>query len=378
MASIQERKNKSGKVTSYRVLWRDKNGIQRTQSVKDQESAQQWKTLLEAVDHDTKAAERALMRSLSESPPLYAMAAEHLDRIIVRPYTITKYEGYVRNHLEPIGNLPVDTITDTDMIHWVKWMMGRNKAPKTISNVHGFIYGVMETAVKLQHRPDNPCHGKYLPDDNATADKSTFLTMTEFNTILNYVPEHNKIAYQFLISTGLRLGEMTALFVEDFLEGAQVPSVRVMKSYQQENGQWVIGPPKTPESRRTVSLAPSTTRALQEHTKGRLPDDQLFTGRKGTLGPSHRTWQRTWNDAVRLAKEHDKLRKAPRIHDLRHSHASLMIEASMNLFDLSKRLGHKSVQTTTGIYGHLTPGAHFKAANLMENILTGQPPRELN
>src|SRR5699024_8259011 len=198
---------------------------------------------------------------------------EHIQRLIVRPYTTQKYRGYIKNHLSPIGNLPVDTITDTDMIQWVKYMQSKKLSAKTILNVHGFIYSTMETAIRLKYREDNPCDGKYLPDDDATEDTSTFLTMQEFTTILEYVPGHNKLAFQFLISTGLRLGEMTALTVEDALLDANVPSVRVVKSYQEEHGQWVVGPPKTPESRRTVSLPPSLTAQLEQHVKGKHPDD---------------------------------------------------------------------------------------------------------
>lgn len=378
MAHIQERRNKTGRVTSYRVMWRDKNGIQRSQSVKDHDSAQKWKTLLEQVDHDTKAAELALIRSTSVSPPLHTVAAQHLDRVIVAPDTARKYRGYLKNHFDPIGNLPVDTITDTDMIQWTKWMMRRGKSPKTIRNVHGFIYGVFNTAVALKHCQDNPCHGKYLPDDDSTEDKTTFLTMDEFALVLRHIPDHNKVAFSFLLATGLRLGEMTALLVDDLKLDGSVPGVRVTKSWQEGDTAWVVGAPKTPQARRTVSLPPSTAQALTEHTRTLSPDAQVFTARHDTLGPSHRTWQRTWNNAVTKARKQDGLRKKPRVHDLRHSHASLMIEAGMNLFDLSKRLGHKSVQTTTGVYGHLTPGAHFKAASLMENILTGQPAQPLN
>lgn len=378
MASIEERKNTAGKVTSVRVIWRDKKGGKQYLKVSNRADAEKWKHLLEAAGHDVKAAERALLRSISESPTMYTVSDKHLERILVRPYTLKKYRGYIRNHLDTLGNLPIDTVTDTDLIQWVKYMMGKNKSPKTISNVHGFIYAVFETAVALKFRGDNPCHGKYLPENTSTEDKSTFLTMDEFNTILKYVPEHNRIGFAFLISTGLRLGEMTALTVEDPRLDAAVPGVRVVKSFQEVEDGWVVGPPKTEESRRTVSLPPSTVAALEERIEGKGPDDQLFTGRANTVGPSHRTWQRTWNDAVAKARKHDGLRKKPRIHDLRHSHASLMIEAGMNLFDLAKRLGHRSVKTTTEVYGHLMPGAHFKAANLMEQILGGGSAGELN
>jgi len=378
MASIETRKNKDGRVTSYRVVWRDKNGKKMHQSVQDENSALQWKALLEQVDHDTKSAEMALIRQNSKSPTMYTLADEHMDLLIVSPGTVRRYKGYVKNHFEKIGPIPVDTLTSADMIRWVKYMLAKGLAPKTISNVHGFIHGVVQTAVELKHRADNPCHGRYLPEDDSTEDKNTFLTMDEFRSILQYVPAHNQAAMSFLISTGLRLGEMTALTKNDLLLDAAVPSVRITKSYQEgEDEPWVVGPPKTPESRRTVSLPPSTVTALRELVKGLRPGEQVLTSREDATGAAHRTWQRTWENAVKLARKKDGLHKKPRIHDLRHSHASLMIEAGMNLFELSKRLGHKNVETTTKIYGHLMPGAHFKAASIMEDILTVKPEKQI-
>lgn len=378
MASIEPRKNKAGRITSYRVVWRDKNGKKMHQSVQDEHAALQWKALLEQVDHDTKAAELALIRANSQSPTLYAVADEHMELLIVSPGTVRRYEGYIKNHFENIGNIPVDTLTSADMIRWVKYMLAKGLRPKTISNVHGFIHGVVQTAVELKHRDDNPCHGRYLPDDDATEDKNTFLTMEEFRAILQHVPTHNQSAMSFLIATGLRIGEMTALTPGDLLLDAAVPSVRITKSHQEGDEEaWVVGPPKTPESRRTVSLPPSTVTALRAVVKNLGPTDQIFTSRPHTTGAAHRTWQRTWENAVKKAQDSDGLHKKPRIHDLRHSHASLMIEAGMNLFELSKRLGHKNVETTTRIYGHLMPGAHFKAASIMEDILTGQPAQQL-
>lgn len=377
MASIQERRNKDGRVTSYRVRWRDKNGVMKTQTVKNEEAAQKWKTLLEQVDHDTQAAEKALARSNSTKPTLYTMAEEHLDRIIVRPYTAKRYRGYVKNHFEGIGHLPVDTLTDTDMINWVKYMMGKDKAPKTIRNVHGFISHIMKTAMSLGHISKNPCEATRLPKDRGQKFKPTFLTMEEFNLIAQYLPGHNEPAFRFLISTGLRLGEMTALTVDDVQLDHAIPSVNIDKSDQEDDEGWIVGDPKSEAAWRTVSLAPSTVVSLQNIIADKLPYARAFSARKTTDGPSHRTWQRTWSDAVALARKKGGLRKRPTIHDLRHSHASLMISQNMNLFELSKRLGHESVTTTTKIYGHLVPGAHFRAANLMEGVLTGNPVQEI-
>jgi integrase len=65
------------------------------------------------------------------------------------------------------------------------------------------------------------------------------------------------------------------------------------------------------------------------------------------------------------------MERRPRIHDIRHSHASMMIAGGMNLYELANRLGHESIITTTKTYGHLVPDAHFRAAAMVETALTG-------
>lgn len=106
------------------------------------------------------------------------MAVEHLVRIIVRPYTAKKYRGYIRNHFDIIGRLPVDTISHTDMIKWTKHMMSKGKAPKTIRNVHGFISHVMRNDAEPRTHFKEPLWSYRLPKDRGTKFKTTFLTIT--------------------------------------------------------------------------------------------------------------------------------------------------------------------------------------------------------
>ena len=68
------------------------------------------------------------------------------------------------------------------------------------------------------------------------------------------------------------------------------------------------------------------------------------------------------------------LEKRPRIHDLRHTHASWMVQIGFNMFDLSYRLGHTSFSMTADKYSHLMPDAHFVAAAAVTKALSGTNP----
>jgi integrase len=370
MATIEARKNAVGRVTSYRVEWYDK-GTRHRQTLPTETAAAQWKGLLEAVSHDTQAAQTALLRQVSKSPTFEDVALGHIDRLInVREYTIKRYRGYIKNHFGGIAHLPVDQITEDDLIRWIKGMTKKGSSPKTVANVHGFVHAAMNSAVRRRLRPDNPCNGRLLPKDDATEDKAMFLTMEQMNAIIDHADEWHKPMWRLLIGSGLRLGEATALTRADFQLDAATPSVRIMKAYQAMADGWAVGAPKTKKARRTVALAPSTVAAIRARVESAAPGKPVFTISPGTtVYPQHRQWLDLWYDAVKAADL--GLNQRPRIHDIRHSHASVLIAGGMNLFELANRLGHESILTTTKTYGHLAPDTHFRAAAAVETALAG-------
>lgn len=370
MATIETRKNSAGHVTSYRVEWYDK-GVRRRQTLPTETAAAQWKNLLEAVKHDTQAAQTALLRQVSRSPAFEEVALGHIERLInVREYTIKRYRGYIKNHLAAIGHLPVDQIKEDDLIHWIRSMTKKGCSPKTVANVHGFVHAAMNSAVRRGLRPDNPCNGRLLPKDDSTEDKAMFLTMEQVNAIIDKADEWHQPMWRFLIGSGLRLGEATALTRTDFQLDAVTPSVRIMKAYQEMEDGWAVGAPKTKKARRTVALAPSTVEAIRARVESAPNGKPVFTISPGTtVYPQHRQWLDEWYAAVKAADL--GLSQRPRIHDIRHSHASMMIAGGMNLYELANRLGHESIVTTTKTYGHLVPDAHFRAAAMVEQALTG-------
>lgn len=370
MATIEARKNSAGRVTSYRVEWYDK-GKRHRQTLPTETAAVQWKGLLEAVKHDTQAAQTALLRQVSKSPSFEEVALGHIERLInVREYTIKRYRGYIKNHFAGLGPLPVDQVTEDDLIRWIKAMTRNGSSPKTVANVHGFIHAAMNSAVRRGLRKDNPCNGRLLPKDDATEDKAMFLAMDQMNAIIDQADEWHKPMWLLLIGSGLRLGEATALTPADFQLDAATPSVRIMKAWQEVEDGWAIGAPKTKKARRTVALAPSTVAAIRGRVENTPRNRPVFSISPNTnVFPQHRQWLDEWYTAVEAADL--GLERRPRIHDIRHSHASMMIAGGMNLFELANRLGHESILTTTKTYGHLTPDTHFRAAAMVETALTG-------
>ena len=282
-----------------------------------------------------------------------------------------RYKKSITHHFAgtALGRLPVAAVTYEDIVLWVKHMQakpGRNNGTsmkaKTISNHHGLLSAAFSTAKLLGYREDNPCDGVKLPKDAEGGDTMRFLTKAEYKALDAALDPYFRPFFGFLVDTGLRFGEATALLVEDFDLDGPTPTVRVNKAWKEdEAGGYYVGPPKTKRSRRTVPLAAQTVdliRALLEAAG----DGLVFTLEEGGPMRSGAVYNRAWRPA--WEKTGIPKVKWARIHDLRHTHASWMIAAGMDLFQLSHRLGHQSTATTDGRYAHLMPSSRAAGAKL--------------
>ena len=211
----------------------------------------------------------------------------------------------------------------------------------------------------------------------------TFLSEGEFASLLDHVAPYWQPFVLMLAGTGLRWGEATALRWGDVDLDADVPVLRVSQAWKRGATVRVLGAPKTKRSRRTVSLPAQVVESLLPH---RGPGDQLvFLGPNGGT-MHHQSWHpRFWRPAIDAANEpetaakagHTPLGKQPRIHDLRHSHASWLIAAGVPLPIIQRRLGHESIQTTVDRYGHLVDGHLELAAGAVTAALALAVPEVL-
>jgi integrase len=177
------------------------------------------------------------------------------------------------------------------------------------------------------------------------------------------------------LATGLRRGELLALTWCDI--DLDAGKLGVERSLEQTKAGLHFKPPKTRHGRRAVSLSPWIVRDLRAHRKaqqeqrmrlglGQLPNDALlFTNAvSGPRSPNamSKEWTRT---AAQL--------KLPRVnfHAFRHTHASHLIAAGMDVLTISRRLGHGSPTITLGVYGHLFSNTDDEAARIIEKAFGG-------
>ena len=388
MASIRERRRSDG-TRSFALLWRDpETGRQTSLTYDDERDARVAKELIEAAGGHAAEAARIAEAIQKPGPTVLEAMTEHIDLLTgVGADTRSHYRQQLTAHIAPvIGAYPVSALTYRHVAGWVRTMTTKGMAPKTIANVHGLLSAAMTTAMRLGYRTDNPCVGVELPKSVATHDDMTVLTRDEFGLLLSKVSPHYQPLVLTLVATGLRWGEATALTAGDVDLSARPATIRVTKAWKRDaDRRWYVGPPKTKRARRTVSLPDDLVDVLLPLVAAKAPNRLLFTNTVGSQLSSSRFWTTTWTPALDAAcnprradgspdPDAPRLTKRPRVHDLRHTHASWMIAAGTDLFVLQRRLGHESITTTTETYAHLMPDQQLAAANAASRALAGLVP----
>ncbi|MFJ5956725.1 tyrosine-type recombinase/integrase [Paenarthrobacter sp. NPDC092416] len=368
MASISTRPKKDGS-QSFMVRWRDpKTGKAQGLTFVSHSEAETLKRLLDANGQNFEVAQHAILENAKRVPTVAEVIQEHID-LLVRPSsgTVKTYQTMLDLHVKKvIGGLPVDKLDYRAIAFWVKSMMAKGRSPKTIKNVHGLISASMNTAEMLGYITRNPCRGVQLPSVEKAVDEMMFLTHAEFGLIMEGMGEPYRDFTNFLVMTGTRFGEATALTVADIDLLGKPATARINKAWKRDGqNQFYIGPTKTGAGKRTIGLNPALVDLLIPLVAGRPSSDLLFTTPKGERIVHKLYWHHYWMPAVKAAQLRG-LRKDPRIHDLRHTHASWLIQDGVPIFTISRRLGHASIKTTEQVYGHLMPEALQVGADVTE------------
>lgn len=372
VASIVTRTRLNG-IVVFSVRWRDYgSGHQHRLTVRSQEEACSLARYLS--DHGT-------VPTLTQLPPpsrqgsvpsVADVVQEHID-LLVRPSsgTIGTYQRMLDLHIQnTVGHIPVDEFGYREVMRWIKGLTVEGVAPKSIHNIHGLLSAAMKTAELLGYVSRNPCRGVPLPQIERAEDDALFLSHAEFSLLIEGMHEADKTLVQFLVMTGARFGEATALNVADIDLLSIPPTARINKAWRRDgSSRYYIGPTKTRAGKRTIGLNPALVDLLVPLVAGRQGSELLFTTSHGQRIAHKPFWQHHWIPAVDAARDRG-LTKTPRIHDLRHTHASWLIQDGvMSLFAVSRRLGHASVRTTEQVYGHLMPEALQDGADAIERSI---------
>lgn len=280
----------------------------------------------------------------------------------LRENTIRTKEYIVELKVLPyFGSKKMIEITPSDVRQWQNSLMKENYSQTYLKTINNQVSAIFNYAVKYYNLPRNPCSvagsiGK------SKADEMKFWTKEEFEKFLEFVRDKPLSYYAFktLFWTGIRIGELLALTIKDF--DPVNKTLTINKSYQRIKGRDVITDPKTPKSNRVITLPEFMVHDLNEYIGmlyGIMENDRLFHTTKSYL-------------------EHEMIRgcelsgvKKIRLHDLRHSHASLLIsELGLQPNLVADRLGHEKITTTLQTYSHLYPDKNRELADKLEEFVS--------
>jgi len=267
-----------------------------------------------------------------------------LDRSIVKPKTRHGYETILDHHLLPsFGNRPIGTITKADVQRFISEL---DRQPATKRNILRVLSPVMTYALEERLVLVNPClKVKTGPIGKHRVDP---LDEQEIAALVEAIHPHYRTFILTAVYTGMRQGELHALRVKrvDLMKR----TVTVAESATQLNGEIIYGTPKTEHSRRTIAIPSFLAELLMVQVAGKDAEDLVFTAPLG--GPLRHDvyYRKHFKPAVKTAlPKHEGFR----FHDLRHTHASMLIAQGVNMKAISARLGHGSIGITMDTYGHL-------------------------
>lgn len=280
--------------------------------------------------------------------------------------TVRRYRRIYDKHWhEPLGRLPLTTITRTHIATALNDVPGSDKTRK---NKWAVLTHMFKTAMQEGLIPRSPAVGiKLGRRSDHDRIEMRFLTIPEFSRVLTATPAHWVPLVMFLGGTAVRWGEAAALTVGDLDLDADVPIVRVTKAEKEDPdqpGRVVVGPTKSVKSRRTITLPPAVVDIVRPLTVGRKRTERVFLPPNG--GPlRHRTFYRDiWLNKILPGAGLEGVR----LHDLRHSHVAWLIADGVQLPVIQSRLGHEKITTTIDTYGHLLPDLQRAAAEAAQNV----------
>jgi integrase len=370
MASISER-TKSDGTTAFVVSYRfgGKGSKQGSLAFDHKPTAEAFKAAV-----NVHGAEKALrMHGVDPSPrgtksalTVAGWVRKHIDQLTgVEQYTLDKYESYLKNDIIPaFGDIPLSSLTEDDIAAWVKHMEthgGRDQkghAPKTIRNKYGFLSGALNAAVP-KHLPTNPAANRRLPRGDAEDNHDMrMLSRDEFRALLDATADQWKPMVEFLVASGTRWGEASALQPKHIDVQSGLVMIRQAWKYSPTKG-YTLGPPKTKRSRRNVEVPVRLLEKLD------LSGEFVFTNRDGGPVRYPRFWRHVWNPAV----ENSGLNPRPTPHDLRHTYASWHLSGGTPITVVSRQMGHENISITADTYADIDRVSSRAAAEFMDTML---------
>lgn len=321
----------------------------------------------------------------------------------LEPKTKLGYKAILNRHVLPRWRgVRIGAVTPEATQAWLN-ELARERHANTVRRIYSVLRAVMKVAVERRYLLANPCDAVRLPRAPAVAiDQRVILSASEVAALAEAISPRYRLLVYAAAYTGLRAGELGALRRRDvdLLHG----SLTVERALKDVGGRLIFGPTKTAKARR-VGMPRFLVEMFSEHLAALDggPDALIFRSPEGGPMRHHNMYVRDFKPTVKrrycsgcdvavgendgrcpecesadLANVLPPEKHGLRFHDLRHTCASFLIAAGVHPKAIQEHLGHKDIQTTFNVYGHLLPSAQEALAAALDAVFSSEPSQPDN
>lgn len=336
---------------------------------------------------EAKLLELHLAKEVKEEAPAKRMTLHQLfdeyskaRKGSVRESTLDKSQRILKCHVLPeLGGLRLHKLTTPVLMQWKMGMEQKGLAIATRQNAYAEFHILLNYACQMEYLPKNPLDkvGNFRASGEIKKEME-YYTADEFKKFIAVARENAENAdingilgewdyyvfFAIAFYTGLRKGEIHGLEWRD-IDGAYLSVKRSIA--QKLKGDDRETAPKNKSSIRTLQIPAPLLRILDEH-KARWKAVPGFTETYKVCGGTRSLRDTTIEKHNRRFAELAWVKKI-RIHDFRHSHASLLANAGINIQEVARRLGHSRIEMTWNTYSHLYPKEEERAIKVLDEIV---------
>lgn len=274
----------------------------------------------------------------------------------LRPKTMYNKRRYFRLYILPyFGNLRMKDMIPVRVLNWENELLKKNVSPTLVELSFIQLSSVFNFYMKYHGLKSNPAKlaGCIV---SAPQKKYNFWTLDEFHKFLDWNPDKGilTLCIKILYYTGMRIGELKALTLSDidFSEN----TISISKTFSTVDGNVYINPPKTDSGNRTILIPPFLMKQVKDYVDSiyLMPDTLLFP---------------VYESSIRnLLNKASNVLGLPhiRIHDLRHSNASLLVYLGYSPLMIKERLGHKNIKVTLDTYAQMYRAEEIEVVNELD------------
>lgn len=353
MSTFKAKDGKSWEASFYYIDYQGKRKQKHKRGFKGKKEAEKWK--------------REFLVKMASDPTMtfksmYDLYYEDL-KVRVKHITMLNKEKIFNLHILPFfKDMSVSDITPLTIREWQNKLLKKDFSNAYIGGIQKYLNAFFNYAIKFHNLKTNPLKITGKAKLNKPKKEMEIWEPHEFEKFIATFQKEDYLhisLFNLLFYGGFRIGEVLALRLDDINFKNSTIKVDETKTFVTKDA--IVNSPKTEKSNRVVDMPQSVMQILKKHIKtlyGIEDRDFIYSRHQSSIRES--------------LKSH--LKKAGlkdiRIHDLRHSHVSMLIHMNVNVVDIANRVGHDNPTTTLNIYSHMYSNNGKKIADLLENNIT--------